>query len=42
MASVVDLVFLNLHFGTTDMKVPDLAENEQRVKYCIMAGGYPD
>ena len=24
------------------MKVPDLAENEQRVKYCIMTGGHPD
>ena len=33
--------FLN-SFGASDMKVFDLTENEQRIKYIIMTGGYPD
>ena len=39
--SIVDLIF-QIHFGASDMKVFDLTENKQRVKYIIMTGGYTD
>ena len=31
-----------IHFGASDMKVFDLTENEQRIKYIIMTGKYPE
>ena len=35
-------LLFNLYFETSDMKVSDLAENEQKVKYSNVTGGYPD